>query len=598
MSLQQNWKIGFNEDQVQPSASERKSPLNKNQQQKPITPKLDLEHPNQEVVLDEVGEGEMVENKLVIPDEMVHYLNQVAETSEQPFSGSEQTAQQQYNSSAAIDQNSTIQQTKRAEQTNSTNTFNTEYINPNCTNNMNVNTNMSPNPRLMSPNSNILSPNANIINLNSNIMSPNSNLLSPGSNIMNPTLNMMSPNSNILSPNTNVMSPSSNMSPNANISVMSPNTNVLSPNSNIMSPNTNIINANNIASPSCNITQNTNTINTNSILNANTNVMSPNSQMINSNTNTIVMSPNSQMIGSNTVPNVVNAQTSTIDPQNYNSAGNQNSTLDPAKVHIRNRLGYNSNNCPMANNSFPMNHYSQIQQSLCANTGNNCTNDMPASGNLCSNNTNRNPNVALNNCHDKHQENSFGYCNDIQKSSTHQMNPNLNVRPCQHIHGYYHRTDYSASNCCVMNHNCIEQQMPFKNMAQKQNFSNCYSNNEIQCNDISQSQMSPNMPNVNNFGTNNVTNNPEQNPTPVQQGHPESQVGMAANNGQNTHNMRPDTYLRTLEYVQSCQSWNYSDNELVSSTTNPLTTSNMVINDLTTSLNSLLEENRFLQMIQ
>ncbi|KAG8226063.1 hypothetical protein J437_LFUL006370, partial [Ladona fulva] len=33
-------------------------------------------HPNREVVLEEVGEGEMVENKLVIPDEMVHYLNQ------------------------------------------------------------------------------------------------------------------------------------------------------------------------------------------------------------------------------------------------------------------------------------------------------------------------------------------------------------------------------------------------------------------------------------------------------------------------------------------------------------------------------------------
>lgn len=34
-------------------------------------------HPNQEVMLDEMGEGEMVENKLVIPDEMMQYLNQV-----------------------------------------------------------------------------------------------------------------------------------------------------------------------------------------------------------------------------------------------------------------------------------------------------------------------------------------------------------------------------------------------------------------------------------------------------------------------------------------------------------------------------------------
>jgi hypothetical protein len=43
-------------------------------------------HPNQAVVLDEVGEGEMVENKLVIPDEMVHYLNQVADNQNNDFS--------------------------------------------------------------------------------------------------------------------------------------------------------------------------------------------------------------------------------------------------------------------------------------------------------------------------------------------------------------------------------------------------------------------------------------------------------------------------------------------------------------------------------
>jgi transcriptional activator cubitus interruptus len=35
-------------------------------------------HPNQEVVLDEVAEGEMVEKNLVIPDEMLHFLSQVS----------------------------------------------------------------------------------------------------------------------------------------------------------------------------------------------------------------------------------------------------------------------------------------------------------------------------------------------------------------------------------------------------------------------------------------------------------------------------------------------------------------------------------------
>lgn len=42
----------------------------------PVASELTL-HPNQEVVLDEVGEGELLESKLVLPDDMVMYLNQV-----------------------------------------------------------------------------------------------------------------------------------------------------------------------------------------------------------------------------------------------------------------------------------------------------------------------------------------------------------------------------------------------------------------------------------------------------------------------------------------------------------------------------------------
>lgn len=36
-------------------------------------------HPNQEVVLDELSEDQYVEDRLVIPDEMVNYLQQVRE---------------------------------------------------------------------------------------------------------------------------------------------------------------------------------------------------------------------------------------------------------------------------------------------------------------------------------------------------------------------------------------------------------------------------------------------------------------------------------------------------------------------------------------
>lgn len=73
--------------------------------------------------------------------------------------------------------------------------------------------------------------------------------------------------------------------------------------------------------------------------------------------------------------------------------------------------------------------------------------------------------------------------------------------------------------------------------------------------------------------------------------------------------MRQDSYRRTLEYVQQCRNWsgnNASTHETnVSSSTHPLSlpqplpaSTNMVVNDMTSSLSSLLEENRYLQMIQ
>ncbi|XP_068152032.1 transcriptional activator cubitus interruptus isoform X1 [Drosophila tropicalis] len=94
----------------------------------------------------------------------------------------------------------------------------------------------------------------------------------------------------------------------------------------------------------------------------------------------------------------------------------------------------------------------------------------------------------------------------------------------------------------------------------------------------------------------------------------------------NTASMQSETYQRTLEYVQSCQNWmqtaspgntpaanvpsismlaphNPMNNPNavwpdVSSSTHPHPVTNLVINDMTTSLSSLLEENRYLQMMQ
>ncbi|XP_034670430.1 transcriptional activator cubitus interruptus isoform X1 [Drosophila subobscura] len=158
--------------------------------------------------------------------------------------------------------------------------------------------------------------------------------------------------------------------------------------------------------------------------------------------------------------------------------------------------------------------------------------------------------------------------------------------------------------------------------------------NEIQCGVISQSQMSP--------STNkNVTG---QVPTIRSQTHSPSKLPIKPslknvqltcvpasspkigtdNQPVNITSMHLETYQRTLEYVQSCQNWMQTNNAVaghvnvtattatnnmqvssnnpvwpdVSSSTHPQAGTNMVINDMTTSLSSLLEENRYLQMMQ
>ncbi|XP_050315521.1 transcriptional activator cubitus interruptus isoform X2 [Anthonomus grandis grandis] len=87
---------------------------------------------------------------------------------------------------------------------------------------------------------------------------------------------------------------------------------------------------------------------------------------------------------------------------------------------------------------------------------------------------------------------------------------------------------------------------------------------------------------------------PNQNATTYQQAQNALPSPAAGAPAPSTYNeappMRPDTYQRTLEYVQSCQSWNASSE--------PNHNPNMVVGDMTTSLSSLLEENRYLQMIQ
>lgn len=132
-------------------------------------------------------------------------------------------------------------------------------------------------------------------------------------------------------------------------------------------------------------------------------------------------------------------------------------------------------------------------------------------------------------------------------------------------------------------------------------------NNEIQCRDVSQSQLSPAnfqqaQPLINLIQATEIDGSTPQ--RPQDQDHQTS--------------MQSDTYLRTLEYVQSCQNWMETNNGNcapvrnnvvqapnsiwpdVSSSTHPQShpSVNMIVNDMTTSLSSLLEENRYLQLMQ
>lgn len=153
--------------------------------------------------------------------------------------------------------------------------------------------------------------------------------------------------------------------------------------------------------------------------------------------------------------------------------------------------------------------------------------------------------------------------------------------------------------------------------------------NAVQCCDISQSQMSPALTSLPTTTRTTVVNAERRqqlqqynSPHDFGQYSPSTAVVAASmpasrnsqnnNNGNNNSGMHSEAYQRTLEYVQNCQNWleingnqnfnNYRNNSsnnpqtVVSSSTHP--SSNMIINDMTTSLNSLLEENRFLQMIQ
>lgn len=222
----------------------------------------------------------------------------------------------------------------------------------------------------------------------------------------------------------------------------------------------------------------------------------------------------------------------------------------------------------------------------------------------------------------------FNNNNGWRQNQTQTQQPQeCNSIACHKLMGYFHRTDQSAHNCCLVRMMQMSLSLNDRPQSRQQNY--CCNQSqptptptpaaptpstpiipaqpqEIQCTDISQSQLSPARMQA-NLPASQPSAVPQTNSTlPVQaiSSQPPSSIPppppQENSNDASDMTRQNDTYQRTLEYVQNCQYWIESTtnatNDAVSSSTHP--SPNMVVNDLSTSLNSYLEEDRYLQMIQ
>lgn len=561
-------------------------------------------HPNQAVVLDEVGEGEMVENKLVIPDEMVHYLNQVADT-QNDFTGLQWTEGSN--------------RTENPQKPVPSPAANVNQILPSPPSNFNQ--------TLPSPQTNVLSPMSTV---NQVLHSPGSltqMLPSPAS-----TMNQMvpSPASNF---NQMMPSPASNfntipnplMSPAATMNqIASPVSNMnqmVSPASNLnqMVPSpANTVNQM-VGSPASNLNQmvpspmSVRCHSQNMQNSQNMNQLTQN-QMLHSPSHSNMMQQSNHMIpNGHVMPNGMNMPNQCYNnqmQQNMCYSNWNNQMVQNAMCENQNQIPQNDhhNMCQSRNGNLDYNnHCKPVMQ---ANGGYNGMNMQNRATSQCGNHNYQmcNTNGYINGCPSK---NINGYtCNSTayppMQSPSYSCVPNMveplsspamatpapsdianqpqqaqMSRPCTHYDQNCYRTPYNNQPTMNVNNQCVNCNCRKMNMYPPHNKCIHQCNKpEIQCKDISQSQMSPGI--INTTNTNPQTPNGTVTLQPL--------------------GMRQDAYQRTLEYVQNCQSW--VSNDIVTSSTHPLakcgetTSSNMVVNDMTSSLSSLLEENRYLQLIQ
>lgn len=543
-------------------------------------------HPNQAVVLDEVEEGEMVENKLVIPDEMVRYLNQVVDNQTDdlgslnwPEIDSDQKCLDQLvnhvipspsnvNTFVPSPSNHLNTMLQSPAQPN----FNQVVPSPSSNVNQMMHSPSQPPPlhpimsspgRSTTQNDNLNQmPSPSMVNINTIMHSPSSNL-----NQMIPSPMMHSPAPSMLpSPACNQMaqvipSPASTYqimhSPSSTYGDMT-NTIPQSPMNHMpMMPA-----GNNMTRMPSRCNSQMMQMNNQNQANCNSSNMAPNGQM---------MVPNNQV-----VPNCYNRPMNhgCYNMQHWDGSNCQNNMLHQQGPHCNNNADYNNQCRPQVPMMSP--GYNVPQQMH--NPPNQCTNHMY--GHCNQNNFNHCQNKSMNNfnCNNQYQNpyNCPPNVNDSLPSPamatpapTEIMNQPQQAqmsRPCTH---YMQPTMQ----------NCYQPQPPqYPMQTQCSNCANCQKQQAYHQQTFGQ--------NVNNALKPKIVNQSQPSP-----GNETTMLGM-----------RQDTYQRTLEYVQNCQSW-VNNSDAANSTVSFVKcgdkpSSNMIVNDMTSSLSSLLEENRYLEMIQ
>ncbi|XP_076175182.1 transcriptional activator cubitus interruptus isoform X2 [Ptiloglossa arizonensis] len=556
---------------TQPSGDRRMSEPTRGQQTQrnsPLVPprprsvQLPEHHPNQEVILDEVGEGEMVENKLVIPDEMMQYLNQVqAGGSQISYRNSPLPLCQSPICSNPLHCQRQMQPTCNYSPSHQQNCYPQQSLSqPTCTNYQNS----SPSPYSQCPSSRVAQPNPQYCPPPNYASQPN------GGQVLSPAAGQ------VMSPGSHYASSHISDQP-----LTSPAAGALAPQH---APQ-------NLPQNSAQLTRNCPQTHTHHGYYP---AYSCQGQM-NANCSG---NPNGH---ANHHTNI------TCLPSNHTAMTQQQC----GQIHAAANCPQLSPHCtqPPAMPNQPVIGHANSQ---CGQTGNQCTRPMTASNGQMSNFHSNQQTTVTNQCPQlsphcsqltmNNQIKPMANMSGIQVCQQQPISPCLQMANCTHSNGGHRPTgDNGLSkrtspqlctvqqpNCRVQHqqqtcaHNCQARSNPPSHQQYSCNCQwsyggdQCYheqhgaSMPEIQCRDISQSQ----------------------------QGSP-----MKPPQG-----MRQDSYRRTLEYVQQCRNWSgnaHTHETNVSSSTHPMSlpqplpsSANMVVNDMTSSLSSLLEENRYLQMIQ